>query len=343
MGYKNNNAYVQRQMDRLLGHLEGVNCYCNDIVAASDSLEEHLNLLNRLFLLLQQKNITLNPSKSFVGFPNAVVLGRMVDAFGMSTTDERINAIKRLKFPQNLKELETFIGFTGWLRHQTPMYSILIAPLEERKTQLNKRARIKGQPKQKRNHKTWSVTVAFEEPTAKEMASFKAIKEALTRNTMVYFFIPTARLFIDFDVSRHGIGAEVYHVDESTLPKLLDEDGAVTTYPPRTAIRPIAFLSRILSNDEKKYWPTEMEVLGFVWTVKKAHHWICTTHCPPVTVFTDHGAILGLRRQADIALSTASSARTEPASDTCDGVSEQIRVSHPAQARQVSYCSGCSI
>jgi len=106
MGYKNNNAFVQRQMDRSLGDLEVVDGYCDDMVAASDSLEGHLHLLNRLYLVLRRNNITL---KSFVGFPNAVVLGWMVDAFGMS----RIDAIKRLKFPRNLKELETGMEVLG--------------------------------------------------------------------------------------------------------------------------------------------------------------------------------------------------------------------------------------
>ena len=73
-------------------------------------------------------------------------------------------------------------------------------------------------------------------------------------------------------------------------------------------MQPIAYLSRILNDAEKQYWPTEMEVLGFVWTLAKWRHWIDGTHAPPATLFTDHNAIVDLpRNSTSIANSTAGS------------------------------------
>ena len=71
------------------------------------------------------------------------------------------------------------------------------------------------------------------------------------------------------------------------MKKLTADKGLITTYPPRTAVQPIAFCSRILATREKRYWPTEMEVLGYVWMLKKCMHWIRGTRIPPVTVFTE--------------------------------------------------------
>ena len=39
--------------------------------------------------------------------------------------------------------------------------------------------------------------------------------------------------------------------------------------PPKTAIQPLMFLSRLLTAAEKNYWPTELEVSGLVWVVRK--------------------------------------------------------------------------
>lgn len=50
----------------------------------------------------------------------------------------RLAAIKGLKFPQTLKDLDYFIGATGYLRHNVPLYSVLMAPLEARKAALLK-------------------------------------------------------------------------------------------------------------------------------------------------------------------------------------------------------------
>ncbi|KAI0849048.1 hypothetical protein F5Y00DRAFT_236482, partial [Daldinia vernicosa] len=50
----------------------------------------------------------------------------------------------------------------------------------------------------------------------------------------------------------------------------LDSDG--NPIFPRRAIQPIAFLSRTLLAAEQLYWPTETEVLGFIWTKKTPHY-----------------------------------------------------------------------
>ncbi|EFQ36622.1 uncharacterized protein GLRG_11767 [Colletotrichum graminicola M1.001] len=62
---------------------------------------------------------------------------------------------------------------------------------------------------------------------------------------------------------------------------------------------PIAFLSRTLSDAEKRYWSTELEVTGCVWTITKCCYWIQSTQVEPVIVFTDHKAIVDIQsRQA---------------------------------------------
>jgi hypothetical protein len=45
-----------------------------------------------------------------------VVLGRLVDGFSMTITDERLAAIKQLKFLSTLVELDHFIGLANYLR-----------------------------------------------------------------------------------------------------------------------------------------------------------------------------------------------------------------------------------
>ncbi|RKL28359.1 hypothetical protein BFJ72_g12457 [Fusarium proliferatum] len=88
----------------------------------------------------------------------------------------------------------------------------------------------------------------------------------------------------------------------------LKTDGKITKYPPQTSIKPIAFFLRMLSDAETKYWATELETAGFLWTLRKTAKYINATNKPPAIMFTDHGAIPDMMRQSDIVNTTARTA-----------------------------------
>ena len=64
------------------------------------------------------------------------------------------------------------------------------------------------------------------------------------------------------------------------------------------------FLSRMLTATEKNYWPTELEITGFVWTIKKVRHLI-ESSMHPVVIQTNHSAILDIMRQSSITSTTS--------------------------------------
>jgi hypothetical protein len=113
-------------------------------------------------------------------------------------------------------------------------------------------------------------------------------------------FNPTKRLYIDLDASKaFGFGAVLYHVK--------DESASGEGYPKRSQIEPIMFLSRMLGTAERNYWPTELEIAGIVWVLRKCRHMI--ESCQLTTrVYTDHGSALGISRQKT--LSTVSAERS---------------------------------
>ncbi|KAF2971329.1 hypothetical protein GQX73_g2213 [Xylaria multiplex] len=305
-------------MDIAFEPIPNADCYCDDICVATRDFPGHYRDLVDLLRTLQARNISIGPSKTFISFPNAVVLGRLVDSFGLSTTKERLIAISKLLFPTSLKDLETFLGMTGYMKSNVPRYAEVIQPLEDRKTAMLRKNPHKGSSKKRRA--CWASTVPIDTPTKSEKRSFNAVKAALTKHTILYFFSPNRILCIDFDVSRKGIGVSVYHIAEETIPKISklknssdapkdspdtsNTGTTLTTYPPRTAIQPIAFLSCTLKPAEKEYWPTKMEVLGFVWALRKTRHWINVAQAG-VYIFTDHRSIIGLTRHHNIVNSTA--------------------------------------
>src|SRR5205814_1265745 len=117
------------------------------IVIFSRTLDDHLSHLYQLFSLLSQYNIVINPKKAYIGFPTIRLLGQKVSSLGLSTTQDKIEAIAKLDFPKNLKDLETYLGLTGWLRQYVPYYAYIAEPLQQRKTLLSRSAPPKGGPR----------------------------------------------------------------------------------------------------------------------------------------------------------------------------------------------------
>lgn len=87
---------------------------------------------------------------------------------------------------------------------------------------------------------------------------------------MVYYD-PTKILFIDLDASkRYGFAGMIYHIKDDNL------NGKDTD------IEPIMFLSRGSNDAERNYWPTELEIAGIAWIVKKIRYMIEANQRPPV-------------------------------------------------------------
>ncbi|AEO62558.1 uncharacterized protein THITE_2042370, partial [Thermothielavioides terrestris NRRL 8126] len=109
-----------------------IDIYYDDVVIGSydfGTTNGYLSYLRAIFEALYKCNIFIGPNKSFIAFPSAIVLGRMVNSIGISTIAERLVAITTLEFLYTLKDLKYFIGATGFIYYNILLYSILIALL----------------------------------------------------------------------------------------------------------------------------------------------------------------------------------------------------------------------
>ena len=299
MGYKNSPAYVQRQIDTILRpYRTFARAYVDDVVIFSRSLEEHLRHLNQVFKLFQDRNIVLKPSKTYLGYPTIALLGQKVSSLGMTAPTDKLKAISEIEFPRTLKQLETYLGKTGWLRHYVPYYAQKAAPLQRRKTRLLKPSPTKGSAR-----KSYSNRTILDDPTAAEIDAFEQLQEAFSRTTYLVHFDRQRRLFIDVDASKErGFGVMIYHVkndDALAKPK--------SPPPKNKEVEPIMFLSKILSQAEQRYWPTELEMAGLVWVITKTHSMIRSSDHPTI-VYTDHGATPSIASQTKLTTSSTDKA-----------------------------------
>lgn len=291
MGFKNSVPYVQRKMDDFLRpYRHFARCYIDDIVIFSKTAAEHFEHLRIIFRLFARLKITLEPKKSYLGYPSVTLLGQKVDGFGLTTTEERVAAIKELRFPETLEALETYVGMANWLRKNVRYFAQISEPLQRLKTELLKRSPAQG-GRLRRNYSKGTIIV----PTEEELESFRVLQKSLTTETYLHHFNPDRQLYIDLDGSkRYGFGAMIYHVKG---------DPQESSFP-RTDIEPIMFLSKLLNPAELRYWPTELEVAALIWTLKKIPHMLGQRSGRKVIIFTDHSATTDIARQTTLSSSS---------------------------------------
>lgn len=293
MGFVNSIAYVQRQIDKILRDVKHAHAYIDDIISGSITFEQHLIDLRQLFSTLLEANITISPKKTFLGYPSINLLGQHVNSLGLSTSKEKLNAISQLTYPRTLGDLEHYLGLTGYLRQYVEYYAQITEPLQTLKTLLFKESPSNGGGKRR----AYASTKQLPEPTKLELTAFQETQNALSKASILIHFDPSRTLWVDLDASKQGFGVMVFH----TKREWKDESGK---WPARTAVEPIMFISRLLTTAEAVYWPTELEIAGFVWTLKKIRHLVESSKQPTI-IQTDHSAIVDIMKQKLITATTS--------------------------------------
>ena len=125
-----------------------------------------------------------------------------------------------------------------------------------------------------------------------ELNAYHQLQGVFASPTMLHHHDPARQLYVDLDVSKEfGFGAHIYHTkQDATVTKDLDTSKetmeattkAIQEAPKQKSMQPILFLSRQLTPAETRYWPTEMEMAGIVWVVKKIRHLIEASSKPTV-------------------------------------------------------------
>ena len=150
MGLTNSPGFFQHWMETIFGPYlwQWVLVYIDDIIIFSWTTEDHLAHLDEALRLLEQSGVSLSIAKCHFGYPSITALGHHVSRLGLSTIQEKTEAIRDLDYPQSLRQLETGLGFFGYYRKFVEYYAAIAEPLMQLKTAGFKAALPKGKKRQ---------------------------------------------------------------------------------------------------------------------------------------------------------------------------------------------------
>eukprot|EP00804_Cyclotella_cryptica_P011980 CCRYP_004452-RA/>CCRYP_004452-RA protein AED:0.26 eAED:0.42 QI:0/0/0/1/0/0/3/0/454 len=120
----------QAKMSELMATLEFVRTYLDDLLCISKgNLEDHLTKLRRVFIRLQDADLTVNARKSSFCAMETEYLGYALSRDGIKPQSKKVQAILALTLPQNVKQLRRFLGMVQYYRDIWARRTEILAPL----------------------------------------------------------------------------------------------------------------------------------------------------------------------------------------------------------------------
>jgi hypothetical protein len=104
-------------MGNLMATLDYVKAYIHNLlVITKGSQDNHIDKLKQAFIRLQDAGLKINATKSVFCAQETEYLGYILTRDGIKPQPEKVQAILRLNPPNNVKELQQFLGMVQYYR-----------------------------------------------------------------------------------------------------------------------------------------------------------------------------------------------------------------------------------
>lgn len=244
-------------MEGLLGDIDHVVVYLDDILITGATVAGHLATLEKVLCRLKEAGLRLKKGKCRFLEKSVTYLGHLIDSDGLHPTAEKIKAIQDAPNPRNVTELKAFLGLLSYYSRFLPHLPSVLAPLY---------ALLR------KNHKwTWRT---------RETEAFSKAKELLTSNNLLTHYDSSLELILACDASMYGIGAVLSH-------RMPDK----TERPIAFASRTLSQSERNYSQIEKESLACIFGVKRFHAYIFGHHFTLVTDHKPLITLFNESKAI----------------------------------------------------
>lgn len=103
--------------------------FLDDILIFSETEKEHLEHIDKILSALSEKKLTASPEKCAFFQTSVVFLGFSISMTGISMDAVKLSSISNWPFPNSLKDLQHFLGFSNFYRKFIRNFSGIAGPL----------------------------------------------------------------------------------------------------------------------------------------------------------------------------------------------------------------------
>ena len=132
-GLCNAPATFLRLMEMCMGdmNLRDRLVYLDDIIIFFSTFEEHIDGLTAVFSRLQEHNLKLKAPKCEFLMSQVTYLDHIVSQEGIQRDPKKTSAIQDWPVPQNIKDVRSLLGFTGYYRCFIQNFARIARPLND--------------------------------------------------------------------------------------------------------------------------------------------------------------------------------------------------------------------
>lgn len=131
-GLKNAPSVFQRYINNIFRYLieeDKLFVYMDDLLIATETVDEHLAILKNVMDLVRINCLRLRYDKCKFMLNRIVYLGYIIDSDGIRPNDENMRAIKEYPIPTNTKNVHGFLGLCSYFRKFIQNFAVIAKPL----------------------------------------------------------------------------------------------------------------------------------------------------------------------------------------------------------------------
>jgi len=262
-------AALKQAMRFVFGDIIGdsIEILMDDLIIGAHSEEDALEKLRLVLERARENNLSFKASKVQFMETKVNFLGYRLENGGIHPTNEKIEALDNLLHVNSLTDLRRFYGLANYMSKLIPKWGEISKPISD---VMDSRKYVWGDPqKQAANH----------------------IISILQSSPCIQGVQPHQTYLIESDASKLGVGGVLCQVNVD--PTIANEDrdtwlsNCMELYQSQQ-VSTVAYYSRPFTSSEENLSPTELELCGVIYVMRRFQKWI---YGAPFVVVTDHKAL----------------------------------------------------
>lgn len=205
--------------------------YIDDILIATETIEEHFNILKEVFEILTKNHLQLQLAKCSFMKTKIEYLGYKISENGIQPSEKHVECITNFPIPRNVHEVHRFIGLASYFRKFIANFSIITRPLYDL-VKITEKEFIFGEI---------------------ELNSFETLRSRLISEPVLKVYSPFAKTELHTDASSVGFG------------------GVLMQAQPDGVFHPVMYFSKRTNKFESKLHSFELETLAVVYSIERFH------------------------------------------------------------------------